>query len=157
VKIILVCLFLRKNISSCALFFFLIAGSSWCRFEGQDNNWKYDEGYWEVGIISNKLWRLPGLNVVTLAETQSSRDLEPEEATSCSQAGPWVEPLGHKLTHKTFNTKFVLSKERQGQRWSRNWENGQPIADPTWDPSYEQTVIHGTIHDTVILADRSTT
>jgi hypothetical protein len=44
---------------------------------------------------------------VTLSVTHSTGDMEPEEGTSCRQVGTpmeWYQP-----THKTFNSKFILS------------------------------------------------
>ena len=46
---------------------------------------------------------------VTLAVTHSIGDMEPEEATSFSQAATPVERQRHQPTHKTFNPKFILS------------------------------------------------
>jgi hypothetical protein len=51
---------------------------------------------------------------VTLAETHSSEDMEPDEATTYSQAGSPVEQKGHQSTHKTFNPKFVLRIRNAG-------------------------------------------
>ena len=45
-----------------------------------------------LGIGRDLGWeRLPGVYGVALAETPSSRDMEPEVATSCTQAGTPVE------------------------------------------------------------------
>jgi hypothetical protein len=46
--------------------------------------------------------------------THSIEDMEPEEATSCIQAGTLVEPQRHQPTHKTFNPKFILSTRNLG-------------------------------------------
>jgi hypothetical protein len=52
---------------------------------------------------------------VTLAVTHSIGDMEPEEATSCSQEGK-VEQQGNQHTHKTFDPKTTF-----GDRgWSRD-------------------------------------
>jgi len=50
---------------------------------------------------------------VTLAMTHSIGDMEPEEATSCRQAGTLY---GNKDTHKTFNLKCILSTRNAGMR-----------------------------------------
>ena len=51
---------------------------------------------------------------VTSAESHSSKDMEPEETTSCSQAGPPVEGKGHQPSHKTFNENLSCLLEIQG-------------------------------------------
>ena len=51
---------------------------------------------------------------VTLAETHSSEDMEPDEATPYTQAESPVEQKGHQSTHKTFNPKFVLRIRNAG-------------------------------------------
>jgi hypothetical protein len=40
--------------------------------------------------------------------------MAPKEITSCSPAGTPVEGYGHQLTHKTFDSIFVLSKRNAG-------------------------------------------
>lgn len=45
---------------------------------------------------------------VTLVETPSGGDMEPQVATSYSQLGLPVEGEGHQYMHNTFNTKFDL-------------------------------------------------
>jgi hypothetical protein len=50
---------------------------------------------------------------VTLAVTHYIDDMEPEEATSCSQSGTPMEPKRQQPTHKTFNPKFILSINSQ--------------------------------------------
>jgi hypothetical protein len=54
---------------------------------------------------------------VILGEIPSSRDMEPEEATSCNQAGLPVEGQGHQATHK-YLTKNSSLKVTEG--WSRD-------------------------------------
>jgi hypothetical protein len=62
---------------------------------------------------------------VILAETSSSKDMELEVATSCSQAGPQVKGLGHQPTHKTFNPKIFLSTRNEGTKMEQRLsENG---------------------------------
>jgi hypothetical protein len=51
---------------------------------------------------------------VTLAVTHYIEDVEPEEATSCSQAGTPGEQWRHKPTYKTFNPKCILSTSNAG-------------------------------------------
>jgi hypothetical protein len=51
---------------------------------------------------------------VTLAETPNSGDMEPQEVTSCNQAGSPEEGWEHQLTYKPFDSKFVLSKRSAG-------------------------------------------
>jgi hypothetical protein len=50
-----------------------------------------------------------------LTVTHSTGDMEPEEATSCSQAGPLVDLKRHQPTYETFNSKFIPSKGNQEQ------------------------------------------
>lgn len=52
---------------------------------------------------------------VTLAVTQSTGDMEPDEATSCSQAGTSVERWEHQPAHTTSNPKFILSTRHTGK------------------------------------------
>jgi hypothetical protein len=51
---------------------------------------------------------------VRLAVTNNIGDMETEEVTSCSQAGTPVVQERYKLTHKTFNLKFILSTRNAG-------------------------------------------
>jgi hypothetical protein len=51
---------------------------------------------------------------VTSAVTHSTRDMEPKETTSCSQAGTPVAPQGHKPTNKTFNPQILLFTRNVG-------------------------------------------
>jgi hypothetical protein len=53
---------------------------------------------------------------VILAEMPSSRVREPEEAMSCSQAGPSIEAKGYQTTHKTLSPKFILSKKKKKKK-----------------------------------------
>lgn len=46
---------------------------------------------------------------VSLIVTHNIGDMEPEEATSCSQAGFQMEQSGQQPTYKTFNPKLTLS------------------------------------------------
>jgi hypothetical protein len=57
---------------------------------------------------------------VILAEMPSSRVREPEEAMSCSQAGPSIEAKGYQTTHKTLSPKFILSKKKKKKKKCRN-------------------------------------
>jgi hypothetical protein len=52
--------------------------------------------------------------------------MEPEVATSCSQAGLPVEVKGYQPTYKTFDLKFVLPTSytvRKIQQSLREWPN----------------------------------
>ena len=51
---------------------------------------------------------------VTLAVTHSIRDMESEEATSCSQTETPVDRQTHQPPHKTFNPKFILATGNVG-------------------------------------------
>jgi hypothetical protein len=51
---------------------------------------------------------------VALAVTHSIGDMEPEEATSCRQAGMPAELKEHQPIHKTFNSQFILSTRNSG-------------------------------------------
>ena len=51
---------------------------------------------------------------VTLVVTQSIGDMEPEEATFCSQIGTSVGQKGHQSTNTTFGPKFILSTIKAG-------------------------------------------
>jgi hypothetical protein len=53
---------------------------------------------------------------VTLAVAHSTGDIEPEEATSSSQAGTLMEQQEYKPTHKFFNPEFILSTRNAGTR-----------------------------------------
>ena len=53
-------------------------------------------------------------NRVFLAVTHYSMDIEPEETSSCSQAGTPMEPYGYQSTHKTINPKLILSTRNAG-------------------------------------------
>jgi hypothetical protein len=72
---------------------------------------------------------------VTLAKMPNSWDMQPVEATFCSQAGSQVEKKEQHLTHKSFNPKFVLSKrnaetkmEQRSKEWpTNNQSNLRPI------------------------------
>ena len=68
---------------------------------------------------------------VALALTHYSEDMEPEEATSCSQAGTPVERQRYLPTHQTFNPKFILPTRNAGMGDGAETENGQPITGPT--------------------------
>ena len=60
---------------------------------------------------------------VTITVPHYIGDIEPEEATSCSQAGTPAEPEGHQLTNKTFDPKFILftrNAEVGDGGWSRD-------------------------------------
>jgi hypothetical protein len=65
----------------------------------------------------------------------NTRDIEPEETTSGSQAQSPMEGLGYQPIHKTFVTKFVLFKRNAGTKmeqrlkeWpNNNWFNLKPI------------------------------
>ena len=61
------------------------------------------------------------------AVTHYIGDMEPEEATSCSQAGTPVELQEHQPTHETFNLKFTLSRKNAGmeQRLGK-WPTNNP-------------------------------
>jgi hypothetical protein len=69
---------------------------------------------------------------VTLAVAHITGDIEPEKATSSSQA---VEQSRHQPTHKTSNLKFILSTTNAGAEmehglkdWPTNeWPNLRPI------------------------------
>ena len=50
----------------------------------------------------------------TLAVTHYIGDMEPEEATSCSQAGTPVALQRHQQSHKTFSPKFILPTRNAG-------------------------------------------
>ena len=55
--------------------------------------------------------------VMTLVGTPiKGGDMDPEVATSCSQAGITVEEQGQQSTHKTFYLKCVLPTKCTGQR-----------------------------------------
>ena len=61
---------------------------------------------------------------MTLAEMNSSGDMEPEGPTSCSQAGPPVRDKDTNPPIKTFDPKFVLSKRNAGTKMKqrlRRW------------------------------------
>ena len=73
---------------------------------------------------------------VTLAMTHNVKDMEPEEATSYSQAVTPMEQQGHQPTHKTFNQKFIVStRNAETQGWrarlreqpTNNQSNLRPI------------------------------
>jgi hypothetical protein len=57
--------------------------------------------------LQKSMWR-------TLTETHSSGDVEPEEATSCSQAGTTMERERHQLTQKTFHSNISCLQKIQG-------------------------------------------
>lgn len=65
--------------------------------EDQENEWKSSAaGNGGRGRIfrtsqTQEMGRLPGVNAVRLVKIPNSRDIEPEKATSCNQAGPPVE------------------------------------------------------------------
>ena len=84
--------------------------------DGHENEWK---GFGKE--------RSPRINGVTSAVTHSIGDMEPEEATSCSQAGTPVELQEHQPTHETFNLKFTLSRKNAGmeQRLGK-WPTNNP-------------------------------
>jgi hypothetical protein len=44
------------------------------------------------------------------------RDMEPEEATSCSQAVTPVDQQRYQHTHKTYIQKFILSTSNVGMK-----------------------------------------
>lgn len=70
--------------------------------------------------------------LVTLAERNSSGDLQCEENTPGNHAGPWVEGYEHQRTRKTLNPNFVLSKRNpRTKRLGEQQSNNSPI----WDPS----------------------
>ena len=54
------------------------------------------------------------INKVTLAVTHYTEDMEPEETTSCVQAGTPVKKQRPQPTYKTFSTKFILSTSNVG-------------------------------------------
>ena len=59
---------------------------------------------------------------MTLAEMNSSGDMEPEGPTSCSQAGPPVRDKDTNPPIKTFDPKFVLSKRNAGTKMKQTEE-----------------------------------
>ena len=54
--------------------------------------------------------------------THSIEDMEPEEATSCRQAGTSVDQQGHQPTHKPFDPKFMLSARNAGTEYGAETE-----------------------------------
>jgi hypothetical protein len=51
---------------------------------------------------------------MTLAMTHSIGDMEHEQATSCGQGITLVVSQGYHLTHKTINSKFIMSARNVG-------------------------------------------
>jgi hypothetical protein len=68
---------------------------------------------------------------VTLAVTHSIENIEPEEATSCRQAGTSVDQQGHQPTHKPFDPKFIPSTRNagwgEGEQRLREWPANNPL------------------------------
>lgn len=96
---------------------------------GHENEWKSatDKGGEAVGHLQKetKTWDKGGTQKamkVTLAVTQSTGNVEPEEPISCSQAGTWQQR--HKHTHKTFNPKCILSKRNAGTKIKQRLKEG---------------------------------
>jgi hypothetical protein len=86
---------------------------------------------------------------VTSDVSHNFGDIEPEEATSCSQAGSPEEWWRHQPTHNIFNPKFILSTSNIAlgmEQGLREW----PITGPTWDTSHEQAPIPDTINDVLL-------
>lgn len=75
----------------------LVSGFSLCEPQGSQVSWYYMSS---CGVLD-----LSGLlNSVPFCSTT----LHEHHLTSCSQEGLPIEVEGHQLTHKTFNSKFVL-------------------------------------------------
>jgi hypothetical protein len=66
---------------------------------------------------------------VTLAETPSTGDMEPEVATSCNQVGH-LGGEGLHTTHKTFGSKFVLSTRNAGTKMKQRWREWTVTSPP---------------------------
>jgi hypothetical protein len=77
-----------------------VCGCVWVHLQDQIETW--DKGGSQNSIR------------VTLAVTHYIGDMEPEKATSCSQKGTPVELQRYQPTHKTLNTKFILSTSNAG-------------------------------------------
>jgi hypothetical protein len=73
--------------------------------------------------------------LVTTDKMLNNRDMQPEEATTFSQAGSPVEGYGHQPIHKTLDPTFVLSKRSAGtnmeQRLKKWPNNNRPNLKPT--------------------------
>jgi hypothetical protein len=82
------------------------------------------EPFWYEGGFQKSM-------LVTSVEMPHSEDIEPEEATSYSQAGLPVEDRDTNPPTKLSTKNLSCLKEMQGKRWSKHRRNGQLITSPT--------------------------
>jgi hypothetical protein len=88
---------------------------------------------------------------VTLSKMTNSRDMEPEETTSSSWAGPPVDGWGHQPTLQFLTLNYSCLKVMQVQKWSRDQKNGWPVTRPTWDPLSRWAPIPDTTPDVMVF------
>jgi len=68
---------------------------------------------------------------VTLAVTHNIGDMEPEEATSCSQAETPVEQQTATYPQNFQSKIYPFYKKFRHGGWSKNYGNDKPIISPT--------------------------